>query len=189
MGFFLADRCGHSRGTRTRHLYQHLTPERLRPPAGLASPRRPCPVGTAASHPRPRRPGPGEQNPGPGAGPSAGPGEGVGAAGPEHGAGHGTRLSSRPCRLALRSTLHHQPGAPPRRLTWPCQRPTPQPSHRRLPASCLAATPPTLPCPCSPCALPMLPCLPALLPMALACDSFNFYTKYLMDKILSIIII
>ena len=81
----------------------------------------------------------------------------------------------RPCRLALRATLHHQPGPPPRRLTWPCQRPTPQPA-----AACLLPCLPgrvthahaahaAMPCPLwrgegMPLSCPPVPCCPALWP-------------------------
>ena len=60
----------------------------------------------------------------------------------------------RPCRLALRATLHHLPGPPPRRLTWPCQHPTPQPTQP--PPACL------VPC-CHSCSAhpAMLLCYPA----------------------------
>jgi hypothetical protein len=44
------------------------------PPAGLASPSRPCAVGTAASHSWPRRPVPGDQNQETGTGIGADPG-------------------------------------------------------------------------------------------------------------------
>ena len=97
------------------------------------------------------KPGSGSRPRGAGPGPkSRGRDCRVGAAGPEHGARHSFLWPSpsplpsalgrpvarpRPCRLALRATLHHQPGPPPRRLTWPCQRPTPQP--KLPPPACL----------------------------------------------------
>jgi len=76
----------------------------------------------------------------------------------------------RPCRLALRATLHHQPGPPPRRLTWPSRRPTPK---RHPAAACTRPGPATrspqapspkpgtggagTPCPAHPVHCPALP--------------------------------
>ena len=148
-------------------LVRSRPPERLRPPAGLSSPSRPCPARTAAPHPWCRRTRP-------------------------QGSSSRTRTwrktltffflsyalrppapsdlgypvaRPRPCRLALRATLHHQPGPPPRRLTWPCQRPTPQPAAACLPRALLPLLP-RYPAPAHP--VPY-PCYPAMLPCHCHC--------------------
>ena len=111
---------------------------------------------TQTTAPAPRTHGTGGQAQG--QNPGQGQGCGVGAAGPEHGAGQRPPLPSalgRPCRLALRATLHHLPGPPPRRLTWPSQRPGP----KHHPAAACLLVPCCHSCPAHPALLPaMLPC-------------------------------
>ena len=116
-------------------------PERLRPPGRTGQPSHPGPVGTAAARPWCRRPGIGEQYPGQGAGPST-------AAGPEHGAGHGTRSARRPPSLLPPCPTRY--AAPPAGATSPSldlALPAPhapaQPAAAYLPRALLSL----LPCP------------------------------------------
>ena len=89
--------------------------------------------------------GAGEQNPGQEAGPSAGPG--MWSTGSRSRAWRRTRTSVGQSPSLAHAALRY--AAPPAGATTSSldlALPAPSPTSRRLPASCLAATPPTLPC-------------------------------------------